>query len=73
MTGPAVGLATLIELEARLLQQRPVTPARAAELAVEVERINRRVGAEAERQHGFFDDPFQFVALLESLKDPPRG
>jgi hypothetical protein len=73
MTEPSDELARLIELEARLLQRRPVTATRAAELAVEVERINRRVAAEAERQHGFFDDPFQFVALLESLKDAPRG
>jgi hypothetical protein len=66
-------LATLIALEARLLQGRPVTPARAAELAVEVGRINQRVGDAAQRAHSFFDDPFQFGAVLESLKDPARG
>ncbi|MEJ0071654.1 MAG: hypothetical protein WDO24_26245 [Pseudomonadota bacterium] len=66
-------LATLIALEARLLHRRPVTPARAAELAVEVGRINQRVADEAQRNHGFFDDPFQFLAVLESLKDPARG
>lgn len=73
MTTPEDELAALIELEARLLQQRPMTPARAAELAAEIARINRRVGAEAERLHGFFDDPFQFGIVLEGLKGAPRG
>lgn len=73
MNQPPPVSAELIERAARELQHRPVAPDRAAELAGEVDRINRQVAAEADRLHDFFDDPFQFVLVLERLKAPPRG
>ena len=51
------------------LQDYPVPAERAGELAVEVGRINGRVVGAAAAQLGFFDEPSQFIRILESLRE----
>ncbi len=51
------------------LQDYAVDIARAAELAVEVERIAARVRAAAASSLDFFDEPAHFTRALESLAE----
>ena len=57
----AVGSATL--------HRREITSLRAAEIAAEVERLNDGVSARAHISQSLFDDPFQFLRVLESLSE----
>ena len=61
--------AELIALEAEHLQSLPPRPAgRDAELAVEVERLNKAV-AEAAEALSFDEQPSDFLSLLVALRE----
>jgi len=51
------------------LHRREITSLRAAEIAMEVERLNDGVSAKAHVSQSLFDDPFQFLRVLENLSE----
>ena len=62
--------AELIALEAEHLQSMPPRPpGRDAELALEVDRLNKAV-AEAAQALSFDDQPADFLSLLVALREP---
>ncbi len=63
----------LIIRQAAEVDGRSVEPGRAAQLAAEVDRLNRLVLAASESWLDWPDDPACFLAVLESLRDPEPG
>ena len=49
------------------LHKREISTSRAAEIAAEVDRLNDGVSREAHVSQTLFDDPFQFLKVLENL------
>jgi hypothetical protein len=64
--------ADLILREAREFQQLELSPARAAELAVEVHALIQPV-AHAANSAEFDDEPARFLHMLSALRDAPLG
>ena len=59
----------LIAAQAKELQGVPMKAARAAELAVEVGRLNGTAQSVADACLGFFDEPAAFLVALSELRD----
>ncbi|MGE0719544.1 MAG: hypothetical protein AB7P02_29145 [Alphaproteobacteria bacterium] len=68
MTATTTITATLIQAQGREMQGLALSPERSAELAAEVGRIQERMAA-AIPEFWFFDEPAQFLGILEELRE----